>query len=34
MQETLVHFLGQEDPLQKGQATHCSILGLPWCLSC
>ena len=22
MQETLVQFLGQEDPLEKGQATH------------
>ena len=29
MQETPVHFLGQEDPLEKGQATHSSILGLP-----
>ena len=29
MQETPVRFLGQEDPLQKGQATHASILGLP-----
>ena len=29
MQETLVGFLGQEDPLEKGQATHSSILGLP-----
>ena len=29
MQETLLWFLGQEDPLEKGQATHCSILGLP-----
>ena len=28
MQETLVHFLGREDPLEKGQATHSSILGL------
>ena len=26
MQETLVRFLGQEDPLEKGQATHSSIL--------
>ena len=33
MQETLVPFLGQEDPLEKGQATHSSILGLPWWLS-
>ena len=29
MQETLVQFLGQEDPLEKGYATHSSILGLP-----
>ena len=26
MQETLVRFLGWEDPLQKGKATHSSIL--------
>ena len=26
MQETLVQFLGQEDPLEKRQATHSSIL--------
>ena len=26
MQETLVWFLGQEDPLEKGMATHPSIL--------
>ena len=26
MQETLVSFLGQEDPLEKGKATHSSIL--------
>ena len=32
IQETLIQFLGQEDPLQKGQATHSSILGLPWWL--
>ena len=30
MQETLVQFLGQEDLLEKGQATHSSILGLPF----
>ena len=30
IQETLVQFLGQEDPLEKGQATHSSILGLPF----
>ena len=28
MQETLVQFLGQEDLLEKGYATHSSILGL------
>ena len=32
MQKTLVQFLGQEDPLQKGWANHSSILGLPWWL--
>ena len=32
MQETLVRFLGQEDQLEKGTATHSSILGLPWWL--
>ena len=26
MQETLVHSLGLEDPLEKGMATHSSIL--------
>ena len=26
MWETWVHFLGWEDPLQKGKATHSSIL--------
>ena len=31
MQETLVQFLGWEDLLEKGQATHSSISGLPWC---
>ena len=30
MQETLVRFLRQEDLLEKGSATHSSILGLPW----
>jgi len=32
MQETLVQFLGQEDPLEKGMATHSSILAwkIPW----
>ena len=31
-QETWVQFLGQEDPLEKGMATHSSILawGIPW----
>ena len=33
MQETLVQILGQEDPLEKGSATHSSILGLPLWLS-
>ena len=28
MQESWVKSLGQEDPLEKGMATHCSIL--PW----
>ena len=32
MQETLVQFLGQEDPLEKGEAAHSSILGLLWWL--
>ena len=30
MQETLVRFLGQEDPLENRLATHSSIPGLPW----
>ena len=33
MWETLVQSLGQEDPLEKGQATHSSILELPLWLS-
>ena len=33
MQETLVHFLGQEDPPEEGIGCHCSILALPWWLS-
>ena len=33
MQETLVQYLGREDPLEKGQATHSSVLGLPLWLS-
>ena len=32
-QETLVGFLGREDPLEKGKTTHSSILGVPWWLS-
>ena len=34
MQETLIRFLGWEDLLEKGQATHSSILGLPRWFSC
>ena len=32
MQETWVQFLGQEDPLEKGKATHFGILvwRIPW----
>ena len=32
MQETWVQFLGWEDPLEKGTATHSSILAwrIPW----
>ena len=30
MQKTPVLFLGWGDPLEKGQATYPSILGLPW----
>ena len=30
MQETVVRFLGWEDPLEKGEAPHSSVLGLPW----
>ena len=33
MQETLVRSLGWEDPLEKGKATHSSIVGLPLWLS-
>ena len=29
MQETWVPSLGWEDPLEKGKATHSSILGFP-----
>ena len=30
--ETQIRYLGQEDPLQKGMATHSSILAwrIPW----
>jgi len=32
MQETWVRFLGRDDPLEKGMATHSSILAwrIPW----
>ena len=32
LQETLVRLLGQEDPLEKGMATHSSIVAwrIPW----
>ena len=32
IQETPVQFLGREDPLEKGMATHSSILAwsIPW----
>ena len=32
MQETWVQFLGQEDPLEEGMATHSSFLAwrIPW----
>ena len=33
MQETLVQLLGQEDLLEKGEATHSCILGFPLWLS-
>ena len=33
VQETLVQFLGLEDPLEKGKSTHSRILGLPLWLS-
>ena len=29
MQDIRVRFLGWEDPMEKGKATHSSILGLP-----
>ena len=34
MWETWVRSLGWEDPLEKGKATHSSILGLPVWLCC
>ena len=33
MQETPIRFLGREDVLEKGEATHSSILGFPLWLS-
>ena len=30
VQETIVQFLGWEDPLEKVKDMHCSILGLSW----
>ena len=32
MQETQAQSLGQDDPLEKGMAMHCSILAwrIPW----
>ena len=33
MQKTLVWFLGWKELLEKGRATHSSVLGLPWWLS-
>ena len=33
VQETLVQFLGREDPPEKGEATYSSVLGLPLWLS-
>ena len=32
MRETQVQYLGREDPLEKGMATHISILAwrIPW----
>ena len=32
MEEDPFQFISQEDPLEKGQATHSSILGLSWWL--
>jgi len=33
MLETPVQFLGQEDLPEKREATHSSVLGVPWWLS-
>ena len=33
MRDTWLRSLGWEDPLEKGKATHSSILGIPWWLS-
>ena len=33
VQQTTLQFLGREDPLEKGQATHSRIHGLAWWLS-
>ena len=30
MWETPIQFLGWENPMEKGEATHSSILGLSW----
>ena len=30
MREACIRFLDWEDPLEKGQAIHSNILGLPW----
>ena len=34
MQETLVRFLGREHPLEKGKATHSSIIGVENSMDC
>ena len=36
MQETQVRFLGWEDPLEKGRATHCNVLAweISWTEEC
>ena len=36
MRETWVWFLGWEDPLEKGKATHSNILAwrIPWTVQC